>query len=772
MRGKLSLSTSVLALICCSAVHAQTASTPTQTSASNNNGGVETVVVTAERRTTDLQKTAISATVLSGDALQNKGVNVVDQLQFIAPNITIDNFGQGIDFDIRGIGKGEHNSQTTPGVITYRDGVATFPGYFAEEPYFDVANIQVLRGPQGTFAGQNAIGGAVFVNTQNPIIGGDYDGYVQAQAGNYTDFGLQGATNIPINDELAARVAFYGETRSSFYDMTTSTGAKYPGNPGDAHWGAGRISLLWKPTNKLTVLFKTDVDYLDNGAYPADPYTDRFKYLPGTNTPNPFYTSLFKISANDTDQMAEDQFVRSSLKVDYVFDGGITLQTVTAYQTGNTAYKGDLYSTGPGNAAVPGCAAYANVFTTTGPCSSDVAAFVDNVDETIWSQEINLISPDTTDFRWILGAFAQSDRYGFLAPATKNFVINLNTTVPAILSPFYQYDLSGSNPESDVSVFGQASYELPAGFEVQLGGRYSAVSTVNQNLLILQYGTTIGPNTQGLSSHNFSYKAALNWTVDENNFLYGFIATGFKPGGLNLPFAAGSSVSPFGPETVINYETGWKSSFFDHHLLTQVDGFYNNFKDFQVIIGYPAFPTFGFEVNDPNPTKLYGFEGSAQAVFGSLSFDANIGLTHSSLGTFYATDPRIASATPCNTATGPSSASCINLSGHAQTYAPDFTFNFGLQYEFKLEGEDTLTPRLNFAHVSGQWATLLENAALGDRLAARDILNAQLAWTHGEYVVTLYATNLTNDQYVAALNSNLDFAGAPRQYGIRLMKAF
>src|ERR1700678_475347 len=116
MRGKLSLSVSILALVCCDAALAQT-----QTS--NNNGGVETVVVTAERRATDLQKTAISATVLTGDALQNKGVNVVDQLQFITSSVVIDNFGQGNDFDIRGIGKGEHNSQTAPGVITYRDGV-------------------------------------------------------------------------------------------------------------------------------------------------------------------------------------------------------------------------------------------------------------------------------------------------------------------------------------------------------------------------------------------------------------------------------------------------------------------------------------------------------------------------------------------------------------------------------------------------------------------------------------------------------------------------
>ena len=224
----------------------------------------------------------------------------------------------------------------------------------------------------------------------------------------------------------------------------------------------------------------------------------------------------------------------------------------------------------------------------------------------------------------------------------KDFVINLDTTQPPALTPYYSYDLSGTNPESDLSVFGQASYELPAGFEVQLGGRYSAVSTVNQNVLIFQYGRPIPiTDNQGLSSHNFSYKAALNWTINEDNFLYGFIATGFKPGGLNLPFSLGSTVSPFSPETVVNYETGWKSSFFDHHLLTQIDGFYNSFHDFQVIIGYPAFPTFGFEVNDPNATKLYGFEGSAQAVFGALSFDANVGMTRSSLGTFYAVGPQI-----------------------------------------------------------------------------------------------------------------------------------
>jgi iron complex outermembrane receptor protein len=762
---------SVLALVCCGAAEAQT-----QTS--TNNGGVETVVVTAERRTTDLQKTAISATVLSGEALQNKGVTIVDQLQFVAPNITIDNFGQGIDFDIRGIGKGEHNSQTTPGVITYRDGVATFPGYFTEEPYYDVKAVEALRGPQGTFQGQNAIGGAVLVTTNDPVIGGGYDGYVQAQAGNYFDFGLQGAVNIPIDDTLAARVAWFGETRSSFYDITSPTGGKYNGNPGDAHWGAGRFSLLWKPTERLTVLWKTDLDYLDNGAYPADPYTDRFKIIPGTTTPNPFYQpDLFKIHANNA-QQGQDQFIRSSVNASYVLPGGITLQSISAYQYGNTAYKADLYGNVNGNPGTltPYLGPYPNII------STDSFAFSDNVDEAIWSEEFTVKSPDQGLFTWIFGVFGQSDQYFYITPASKDFVIN---QIPPGATPnaAYVYDLSGNNPETDLSGFGQVALNLPEGFQIAVGSRYSHTTTKNSNVFIDQYGTPFLDN-QKAGSNNVSYKVALNWNVNDDNFLYAFVATGFKPGGLNVPVGLGVP-APFVAETVTDYETGWKSSFFDNHLHTQIDGFYDRFNKFQVIIGYPQLPTFGFEVNDPKATKLYGFEGEAQAVFGDLSFDTSVGIMHSQIGTFYSVDPRLPLTAGneydgCTPATGPTAGpyflgpnqNCVNLGGHAQTYAPNFTFNVGVSYNINLDGGDVLTPRLNYGHVGPQWATLFEDSALGDRLAQRNILNAQLAWTHGDYVVTLYATNLTNDQYVGALNSNLDFAGPPRQYGIRILKTF
>ncbi|HEX4095216.1 MAG TPA: TonB-dependent receptor plug domain-containing protein, partial [Caulobacteraceae bacterium] len=140
------LGASVLALAWGGAAAAQTTSTPPAPTGASGSPTLKEVVVTAERRTQNLQQTPIAASVLSQQDLTKAGVIMVDQLQFVTPSLAVDNFGQGNDIDIRGIGKGEHNTQTNTGVITYRDGVASFPGYFQEEPYYDVSSVEVLRG--------------------------------------------------------------------------------------------------------------------------------------------------------------------------------------------------------------------------------------------------------------------------------------------------------------------------------------------------------------------------------------------------------------------------------------------------------------------------------------------------------------------------------------------------------------------------------------------------------------------------------------------------
>ncbi len=790
MRRVLCLSTSVLALVFSGAAHAQSTGSSTDATAG---GSIETVVVTAERRNEDLMKTPISADVINGVDLQAKGVLKVDDLQFVSPAVTVNNFGQGIDFNIRGIGKGEHNSQTMTGVITYRDGVPTFPGYLTEEPYYDIASVEILRGPQGTFVGQNATGGAVFANSNSPVIGGGNDGYVFAQYGNYNDANLQGAVNIPISDTFSLRVAGFAERRDSFYDIRDRTttantvpgiftaapdncpGAKYDGckpgfNPGDAAWVAGRVTALWKPSDALTVTVKVDDDYLDNGAYPADPYTDRFPVgtlipvhlgggpqIPADTVllPNPQHNDLFHITAN-APQTAVDRLFRTVVRADYVLPGGITLRSVTGYQQGNTAYTADLDGTDMGGLPT----------TTVFGIAPNNYTFLDRVDETIYSQEFNVISPDNQPLTWIVGAFAQSDRYNFKPPF--QFLI---ATPPGIVAG--EYALQGTNPNQGWAVFGQASYKLTDSFEVQAGGRWSTNMSKNSNVQIVQYGLPLTTN-QKTSSSSLDYKVSLNWQADEDNFLYAFVSTGYKPGGLNVPVFVGDATEPFGPERVTEYEGGWKANLFDGHVRTTLDGYYNAYDGFQVTIAYPLFPTFGREINVPHQTSIYGMEGEVEAAFGDFSASFGMGLLHSELGGLYAVDSReFTTSAGCNAATGtPGNPLCVYLGGHPQTYAPSVSGDISLQYMFHLDGGDTLTPRVSFAYQGGQWASLFDNPLMGDLLSARHLLGAQLEYKTGTWVATLYGSNLGDQHYVAAMNSGLDFAGPPRQFGVRLLKVF
>jgi iron complex outermembrane receptor protein len=678
------------------------------------------VVVTAERRSTDLQRTPIAAGVLTGADLGAKGIMTVDQLQTAMPSVTIQNFGQGNDFNIRGIGKGEHNTQTSTGVIIYRDGVATFPGYFQDEPFYDIASLEVLRGPQGTFVGQNATGGAVFITEANPTLTG-VNGYVLGQYGNYNDALLQGAVNLPISDTVAARVAIYEEYRDSFYHIT----GPYTGGNGTRKESSARLSLLWQPSQALKVLWKNDYNYIDSGGYPADPATAR--------------NDLFHLSAN-AEQLAIDQFARSTLNVNYTFGNGITFRSISGYQWGRTAYDADLDGTSTGN-----------------------STFQDAVKEKTLSEELNLISPDQGWLTWVTGLYYQANNYYF---PVGHFDIGLPPGV-------YDYDLDGVNLTNTAAAFGQLSCNLPGDVQLQLGLRYSHSDSTNHVTIYVPEPAFAGtlPDHQTEHDDKVTGKAAVSWSVDSDNFLYAFVATGYKAGGLNVPSGL-TLPQPFRAEYVTDYEVGWKATAFDGHLRTQLGGYYTDYKDFQVTIQNPTAPTLNIEVNNPSPTKLYGVELSAQAALGSLSVDFATAVAHSSLGTFYANDPRFAGNTLCDPRSGPAVGTCVNLLGHPQTYAPSFTLDVGGQYVIRFGGGDTLTPRVNYAHISRQWATLFDNQALGDHLQDRNLLSAQLGFQHGDWTLTGYGENLTDDHYVSAIISGLRFAGAPRQYGIRLTKNF
>jgi iron complex outermembrane receptor protein len=336
-------------------------------------------------------------------------------------------------------------------------------------------------------------------------------------------------------------------------------------------------------------------------------------------------------------------------------------------------------------------------------------------------------------------------------------------------NPLTEYRFDGDTPRRTQAVFGQVGWQLSDGLKLVVDGRYSTTHH-SLNLNILQFGLPL-TQRQSTKFNGFSGKAALNWAVSDEHFLYGFVASANRPGGLNVPVGLGEA-SPFEAEKVTSVEAGWKASWLRRRVQTQVAAFYNHYKNFQVTIGYPTLPVFGVEVNTPDPSRIYGFEGQLQAQLADgWALRANLGWMHSSLGKFFATDPRVPAVAPCNPQQGPASLSCVALEGHRQTYAPGLTASLGVERRFVF-GDTVVTPRVNVGHIASQWATLFENEALGDRLGSRTLVNAQVDVEHGDLTASLYGTNLTDERYISTIGAGLRHAGAPRQYGVRLTHLF
>ena len=253
------------------------------------------------------------------------------------PAATVNNFGQGIDFNIRGIGKAEHNSQTTTGVITYRDGVATFPGYFTGEPYYDIAQ---RRDPARPARHLRAARTRPAARSSSPRTtrssAAAYHGYVAGQLGNYSDFGFAGRGQHA--DQRHAGRAHRVQHRERATASTTSPAPARGTDARTAH-AAARASAC-------------------SGSRPArSPCCSRPTTATSTSAPiRPIRCNapndLFNITAN-AELKALDRFVRSVLKVDYEFANGIKLRSVTGYQDGNTPYRADLDGTSAGQQHLP-----------------------------------------------------------------------------------------------------------------------------------------------------------------------------------------------------------------------------------------------------------------------------------------------------------------------------------------------------------------------------------------------------------------------------------
>lgn len=701
---------------------------------------LEEVVVTAQRRAESAQSVAIAVTALNGDELSDKAVVRLDDLQFASPALTITDAGLTRSVNIRGIGLASGSPAVTAGVATYVDGVFQ-PPIATGTAFYDIAGIEVLRGPQGTFVGSSSTGGAIFITSHDPQLG-ETSGRAELTLGNYSTRGAQGMINLPAGETFAVRLAGNYRKHDSYY---TDLGPLHS-DAGELDESSGRIGLLWKPSDSFQALLKSDLTGRDTGGYAYRP-------IPTTQYAPLRSPDLRDLTYDDRTRNNE-RASQTTLELRYELPGGVLLRSLSGFQNKRIENLYDFDAT-----------------IQPSPPPNPYPRVIEDqfVRERVWTQEFNLILPTEGRFDWIVGGYYQRNR------------IDVVIQQP---SDGFMTDVDIHNRKTGTGFFAQVGYKLRPDLKLNVGARYSTFDVSQVGSVIIGRGVPVPPfNSVGLPVANLAGthddgrptgKVALEWTPDERNLLYAFVARGYKPGGFN------SVTSEFDPETVLDYELGWKATLLDGHLRSQVGVFWNDYQKFQVDLLSPA--TGQVQTQNIADAKVRGIEAQLQARMGGWGLDAGFAYIDSELSRVQFVNQRAlppgTSLPQCAAGASPGvPPTCFDYSpfitsatGRSLLYSPKITYNAGVDYTFSL-GAGVLRPRLNYAYIGAQYTNLLYSP-ITDSLAARGLLSAQLTYTQNAWNVEAYGTNLADKEYVSGQFGNNEFYGAPREYGVRVSVQF
>jgi iron complex outermembrane receptor protein len=755
VNGRYWTAASAFALIC-SGVLAGDAQAQAQAAKSNTVGEL---VITAERRTENLQTAAISATVLDQELLEAKGVVGLTALQFAAPGLQISDYSSANTFNIRGIGQAQVDIDLPSGVVIYRDGVPTLTGYFQNAPYYDLASVEVLRGPQGTFVGKSAAAGAVFIRTQDPQLGDHVTGDVMLGGGNKTFIEGTLVANMPVSDTFAVRVALHSEHRDSLFDSLRSApapGARYAAGPligkgadDERHLYSARFGLRWKPNESFDAILKADYDYLDFGCHCTT------GLVPTTGVEEDLDNPIVNGKHHYI-----DKGVRASLNLNYTFANGFLLKSLTGFSMVKTDADWDSNGSNPAPSGFESAGKFAN-----------------------YSQEFDILSPEDKRLRVVAGLFLQ--RYVNDIPEFPQSGFSLytnDTAIPLINTPW-------KKNEKTIGIFSQGAFDITDALELQVGVRWTHYEfdqftklVLFPGLLNIPFNEPPGGVFQKLSENSVDWKVNLNYELSGTQFLYALVSRGHTPGSINI---FSNPITPtrhtaYGEMEVINYEGGWKSILADGHLRTQIAAYYQTFEGYQAGFGFaaggsiPQIATISEFKNAQTTSKIYGIEIGGQGVFGDLSLDFGAAYSKSKLGSFGIINNIFAPVYG-----GPAA---IDIAGTTTPFAPKFSANFGVAYAFhvdSLKDGATLTPRIDVATKTHSYASLFHNRAT--LLEGVTLVNVGMRYEAGPWWGQLYATNLFDKSYPGAkqnvtgetgLIEGIVYRGPPRLFGIRIGRSF
>jgi len=781
-----------------------------QTTGSDSSGGLEEIVVTATRRVSNLQSTPIAVSAVDSQLITELQPRTLADIAIMVPNFSANKINgfNAASFAMRGVGNTDiivYNE--APVAVLIDDFVMPSTQTQLLDP-FDVQEVEVLRGPQGTLFGKNTTGGAVVVKTKAPVI--DETSFeAEGGGGSYNEFNVRGALNIPlISNQLAMRIVA-GEEREDGWMRNgasdTEDGTTYTGNGqrvGGTDVFTGRVKLLWTPTDNLRVLFTYEM-LTDRSQTPGAVNVTPANDTPGTTTPYfafaqlglPGYTGNNPLNNAGVDFRTGDLIDEQNghrvdangehLNIDYSIDPG-TFTWVQGYRSQDSNLPSD----------------YTGLV---GPLAVFDANRADR--RKTWQEELRFASQQIGNFNYVAGAFYQHDNTKFCVAQVLGIYDLFGSPTPAGLTGGYNDNpqvLCNEQTEESKALYGESNYKFTDATTLTIGARITQdhkdwigrqqvfvqqlpsptgaidPSFTYQDLGGLMNAANFGAYPFGVvtDSHTWTqptYRATLSHQFDPDLFGYVNFSHGFKAGGYNDQVGtSGAPITnaekqPTDPEKANSFEVGMKSEFLDHRLRINEALFFVKYIDLIRQVVEPVTNSngqVGEETLFKNAASMntYGIENELtwQAAEG-LVVRVPFSFQHCEYGKF--------------TTLNSSGTASVDLSGLPVNRCPDVTATLDVNYTLPFSWNGSrIVVDVNDNYVSKNldtYSIALPYASFTQTYAdARALLGASLTYNapDNRWFARVYGRNLTDKIYKESAQ-NVDplwvwaFYGEPRFIG-------
>ena len=785
-------------------------------------GGLEEIVVTARKRSEDIQKTPISITAFSAAEITQQNICDISDLRGLVPNLEItpeSNYGRAANsITIRGIGQQSFVANVDPGVGFYQDDLYVARPEGQLLGFYDLADVQVLKGPQGTLFGKNTIGGAILVTTQLPK--DTFGGYAIFRYGEYNRVESEGALNIPVTDKFDLRISFATSDVDGYITDKLDNGTK-----DDQHEKSGRVQFRLKPIDDLTIDLLgefnqhkddgqasvttgcSDSSFLANNYNNVRPagtptYCSQFPPLgkqyevygtPHAAVPTGCLQGGYREGNCDSYFGHEAAFTKVevqtvNLRMNYVIDDNLSVKSVTGFRRSFLNDLGGEFS----NGGTPVCLYCEEDNTTTEQTSEEI-----NLNGNYWDGRLT----------FTLGAVYVNQESGFA-----------QNTGPDYYDPTGYSFLDHESFESD-AIYAQSTYKFTDELELTLGARYSydhkRVESVLYNALGRdpQYGADGGvtagyvcfyhaeygadycgpldgyhdgaggyylpgpgannPNGRQRASHSyydFDPRAQLSYQFTPDIFGYVSVTGGYQSGGFNtqlVPVGGTNGMVPYDKERVWNYEAGFRTQWFENRLRVNATGFYQQFSNIQQTVRNP------FVVI---PTRLIENAAAAHESGTELEIEAvpTPDLVLRVNGAYL--EQGYDSLSKDAIATG------LTLTDPIIT-APEFTASVSADYTYHLPTEALIVADLNYKWVDSRiYGIASREAHSFSQASPYYTIGARLSYVSadGRYTASVWGTNLTGKYYATNVcnyfcngtGSSNFFPARPREVGFELKYKF